>query len=100
MMLPTLISVSVAPGSYFFSALAALPPTVAASKKAVVAKIYFHRVLQAGRTLASGRLFDFLRQEQGSYEIGHAPVDQKQRASDHQRTHDLAKGCHARLIGS
>jgi len=50
--------------------------------------------------LPKARLFDFLRPEQGGYEIGHAPVDQKQRASDHQRTHDLAKGCHARLIGS
>src|SRR5712664_4470763 len=70
MMLPTLISVSLAPGSYFFCADAAVAAMAAAVSTARATKfltragivfsplaIYFHQVSQVRRTHASMRLF-------------------------------------------
>src|SRR5215471_8641635 len=103
MMLPILISVSLAPGSYFFSALAALALTAAASTRTVMVTRRFARdgivflpvelslrVWQAVRMLASAGLFDFIPPCETDHHVGNTPIDQQQRACDHQRTHNLA----------
>src|SRR6266576_7242868 len=71
MILPILISVSLAPTSYFFCALAAVAVTATAAANAVTAKrllirdgivlsplgVYFHQVSQVVRAHASSHLF-------------------------------------------
>src|SRR4051812_24677997 len=112
MMLPSLISVSVAPGSYFFWAEAGVVTSTAAASMARAARFWRRPgidlspmfcslvllgVSQGGLPLASASIFRGVKRR-GSWDLDAAsqqapcaPVNHQQRAADDDRACDLAQ---------
>src|SRR3954462_2175186 len=109
MMLPSLMSVSEAPGSYFFCARAGVVTSTPAASMAraarllrrpgiVLSPVFCSLVLlgvsQGGSRLASAAIFRAVKRRirnlrAAPQQVQNPPVDHQQRAADHDRARDL-----------